>query len=722
MMPPKRTDPIRAAAPTQSINVPELATSIASHDAAITASGLDIWIGAEPTFTLRGSEQPQWLSQALGGDKQAYALRLVRKLQQNNPGSLILRTVGRQYGGEKVPRWSFGLYQRRDPQPAWQGPPDPVLTERAFDDSAKLREFAGQLNTTLTHAGWHCQPVAQPPSTAELRLLASLDGASLQDIDPDDARLSRVSVHDRKTPESGLSDELAKDGYLLFVIKVTRLAEQQAALSVELPLVQRMAAFRRILDALATAASNAHLSHLVLAGYPPPVDRTVAWTTVTPDPAVIEINQAPQPSIQEFFESSRELYAIAEQLGLSPYRLHYNGKVSDSGGGGQFTLGGPEVDRSPFFIAPRLLPRLVRYFTLHPALSYLFATEYVGGASQSPRCDEGTRDAFRELAIALDHLERQAEVSRELLHQSLAPFLVDASGNAHRSELNIEKLWNPALPQRGCLGLLEFRAFRMPLSAQRAVAIAMLLRSICAMLVDDDRAPQLQDWQDELHDRFALPLFLQEDLEQVLADIAAAGCGLDPVLRNELLEDPNRGRWSCPFESGELRIEQAIEYWPLVGDVATQETGGSRLVDSSTLRLQLSLHAGDAARALDDWRLQIADYLLPLQARHNGSVRLIGLRYRDFAPWRGLHPTVVPLNPVVLYLSSPRSPDAYRIELHNWRPNSIPYDGLPRDFADAAKRRTERFSVATIRRDQVPAAKSAPTGALSTYCFDLRCV
>lgn len=260
----------------------------------------------------------------------------------------------------------------------------------------------------------------------------------------------------------------------------------------------------------------------------------------------------------------------------------------------------------------------------------------------------------------------------------------------------------------------------MPLSAQRAVAIAMLLRSICAMLADDDRAPRLQDWQDELHDRFALPLFLQEDLEQVLADIAAAGCGLDPLLGNELLEDPNRVCWSCPFESGELRIEQAIEYWPLVGDVATQETGGSRLVDASTL--QLSLHAGDSVQRLDDWRLQIADYLQPLQARHNGSVRLIGLRYRDFAPWRGLHPTIAPLNPVVLLLSNQSSAEAYRIELYNWRPNGIPYDGLPRDFDAAAERRAERFSVTTIRRDQMPAVKPAPTGALSTYCFDLRCV
>jgi uncharacterized protein (DUF2126 family) len=308
------------------------------------------------------------------------------------------------------------------------------------------------------------------------------------------------------------------------------------------------------------------------------------------------------------------------------------------------------------------------------------------------------------------------------LHKSLAPFLVDASGNLHRSELNIEKLWNPALPQRGCLGLLEFRAFRMPLTAPRAVAIAMLLRSICAMLADDDRAPRLHDWQDELHDRFALPFFLREDLQKVLDDSAQAGFELDPTIRHELRNDPNRGRWVHPFPAGELRVEQAIEYWPLVGDVATQEADGSRLVDSSTLRLQLSLHSVDPAQPLDGWQVQVADYLLPLQTQHDDSVRLIGLRYRDFAPWRGLHPTVAPVNPVVLYLSNPASNEAYRISLYNWRPSAIPYDGLPRDFEDAAQRRAERFTVTTIRRDQVPAAQPAPAGVLSTYCFDLRCL
>ena len=563
------------------------------------------------------------------------------------------------------------------------------------------------------------------PLTGAVFLLASPDGTDLSGLDISGSRFARASVHDQKTPASGLSDGLAEEGYYLFSIDASNSSRQQRVISVELPLFDRVDVFLQCLGGLSQAAMSARLSYLQLAGFPPPVDHGVAWTTVTPDPAVIEINQAPQPDSLHFYRANRELFEVADQLGLSPYRLHYNGKLSDSGGGGQFTLGGRSSQASPFFVAPRLLPRLVRYVNNHPSLSYLFATEYVGGASQSPRCDEGARDRFLELAIALDRLENEENISNELLYLSLAPFLSDASGNTHRSELNIEKLWNTSLPQRGCLGLLEFRAFRMPSTAKRSIAIAMLLRSITAMLVKSDPAPGLVDWQDELHDRFALPFFLRRDLQRVLQDTVQAGFGISTEFQSELLTDPDRARWGFDFAGGELSIEQAIEYWPLVGDVATQESGGSRLVDSSTLRLQIALQAeANNGDQLGEWQLQTCGYLLPLRedSGDNHKLRLTGLRFRDFTPWRGLHPSIRPINPVLLYLSHPRRDLAYQIQLYNWRPDATPYAGLPRDLDEAASRRQERFIVTTIDRDQVPVARSAPDTAMTEYSFDLRCL
>ena len=207
----------------------------------------------------------------------------------------------------------------------------------------------------------------------------------------------------------------------------------------------------------------------------------MAWLTLTPDPAVLEINEAPAASISGFLDMNRRLFDVVQSSGLAPYRLNYNGDIAESGGGGQFTLGGPSVEHSPFFVAPQLLSRLIVYLNHHPSLSYWFAPVYVGSYSQSPRTDENVRETFSELQVALQHLAATAAPTPEFIWRSLSPFLVDTSGNAHRSEINIEKLWNPYLPGRGCLGLVEFRAFRMAMDAESAAAIAAMLRALAVM-------------------------------------------------------------------------------------------------------------------------------------------------------------------------------------------------------------------------------------------------
>ena len=317
----------------------------------------------------------------------------------------------------------------------------------------------------------------------------------------------------------------------------------------------------------AIAANAAGLSSLVWRGFPPPVDASVAWMTLTPDPAVLEVNEAPAASITEFLDMSRRLFDVAHSSGLAPYRLNYNGDISESGGGGQFTLGGPSAERSPFFVAPQLLSRLIVYLNHHPSLSYWFAPVYVGSFSQSPRTDENVRESFSELQVALQHLAARAEPEPEFIWRSLSPFLVDTSGNAHRSEVNIEKLWNPYLPGRGCLGLVEFRAFRMARSAERSASIAALLRAVIAMLMRHDVATALCDWGRELHDRFALPYFLRRDLEQVFADLAEHGVGLHAHMQMLLSQEPFAPVWSYAFSGCELQLERAVEFWPLVGKV-----------------------------------------------------------------------------------------------------------------------------------------------------------
>ncbi|MFM1891077.1 MAG: hypothetical protein RLZ44_154 [Pseudomonadota bacterium] len=696
--------------------------AVLAQDTELHSAGWQVWVGSEPTFTDRRAETPEWLSEALGGDKEARARDLVARLAAARPGALLLRTLGRQYRGEPHARWSYGLYARRDGAALWSGPPDPLLSGPADAASApRATALAAALVGVLAGRGWAVTEVAGPhPGRA--RLLFRLDGAT-PDADPRTRpALLRGSVHDQPVPEQGAADDLAAVGDYLLILADLAVAGAAAPLPVvELPAFAEVAAFLAFLEALQLAANRAGLTTLVLRGFPPPVDAAVAFTTVTPDPAVIEINMAPAADAATFLDWQRELYAAARATGLSPVRFHYNGAVTDSGGGGQLTLGGPSPAASPFFVAPQLLPRLVRYLVRHPVLSYGFATDYLGGASQAPRADEGAWDRLLELKLALAHLGRVPAPSPELLWDSLSHFLCDASGNLHRSELNIEKLWNPYLPGRGQLGLVEFRAFRMPETPEQATALALLLRAVCTMLARADVTPELTFWGAVLHERFALPYYLQRDLTEVFDDLARHGVGLPDAVQAQLRADAGQLVGELARPGWTVQVHAAREFWPLLGDVASQEAGGSRLVDASSRRLQILLRAAAGeADGLDDWQLAVNGLRLPLRRDRDeqGPVGLLGVRYRSFKPWRGLHPSVPAQDPVTLSLVHAGG-QGWSLRIHEWAPQGGGYPGLPEDAAAAQRRRAARFVVAP----GAPAVQGdAPAYALTDYTFDLRCL
>lgn len=696
--------------------------AIQAHDQAVSAYDLNIWIGAEPTFTNRFSESVEWLSEALGGSKQGYARRILQHLCREHPNALVLRTLGRQYAKEKRPRWSLGLYQRRDRKPlAVNMPPDPLDGSCPCEEQT-MRAFRQELQDVMEREGWY-NFAFEVEETLNLRIVFRQDGRDPEVDLEADQRLSRASPHEHPIPLSGAVDELAANGNYLISLGCSPVDDQTEPVPcLELPAFDDVATFQRFVGFVALAATASGLAGLVWRGFPPPVDQTVAWTTLTPDPAVLEINSAPAASAGEFLAMNHRLYRLAETEGLWPYRLQYTGNISDSGGGGQFTLGGPTPEQSPFFAAPQLLPRLIRYLNCHPALSYWFAPLYVGSHSQSPRPDENVQESFSELAIALRQLAIREAPEPEFIWRSLSPFLVDTSGNAHRSELNIEKLWNPYLPGRGRLGLVEFRAFRMPRDPQAATSIAALLRAVVAMLSRRDMAPDLINWGDQLHDRFALPFHLREDLLQIFADLADSGLELAEPITRRLLEDSARHVGSLAFSNCRLTVDQAIEFWPLLGDAASQETGSSRLVDASTVRLQLSVRI-DREQTDEplDWQLLAGPYRLPLRQERDpdGQVGIMGLRYRSFVPWVGLHPGLQAQTPIQLTLISPTGKRALRITLHEWQPESKPYDGLPATFEEALRRREERFMVEEIPIQEVE-IQDPPNDALSDYCFDLR--
>jgi uncharacterized protein (DUF2126 family) len=484
--------------------------------------------------------------------------------------------------------------------------------------------------------------------------------------------------------------------------------------------------FLAVLGSVAQAALSCQLPTLMLAGYPPPVDAAMEWTTVTPDPAVIEINTAPSIDAERFLACSREIYAAAAGEGLAPYRLYFNGTVADSGGAGQVTLGGPSPEDSPFLQMPRLLPRLVRFINRHPALSYLYSHDFVGSSGQSVRPDERGTDAFDELCLALALLDRQAELAPDLLWHSLASFLCDAAGNSHRAEMNIEKLWNPFLAGRGKLGLVEFRALRMQHTPERATALACLLRGVTAMLAHGHYTLPLMDWGRELHERFALPFYLEQDLDAVLKTLDSAGLGLGEAIEAVLRREEFRRWGQLALPGCTLEVRRALEFWPLLGDAASPEQGGSsRLVDASTARVELRLRP-QAGHEADwhDWQVLAAGVALPMRLERDahGALKVFGLRYRGFVPGWGLHPALGAQAPVQLLLRHPDHAADYLVTLHEWRADGEAYDGLPADMAEASQRRAERVVLEVLPRDPALAPRPAPAHGLSPFCLDLRCL
>jgi uncharacterized protein (DUF2126 family) len=554
--------------------VRDLLAECRTQDEALARAGLRIWLGAEPTFTDRGSQEAPWTWQAEGGDKEARAERVLRGIAARLAASgRLVRAEGRRFEGEERSRFCLGALYR---------PSGDAGAPALLDDAG----LAG--------------PPRPPPS-------------------------------------------------------------------------------------------------------PAPGER---WLTVTPDPGVVEVNLAPAPDLATFAEHARATYAAAAEAGLSPERYRWNGHVGDSGGGGQVTLGGPTPEGSPFFLHPHLLPSLVRYHNHHPALSYLFAPECVGSAGQGPRPDEGVRELFDELSVALDRLRVRGAATPEELAAALAPLLVDASGNSHRAELNVEKLWGPGPGGRGRMGVVELRSLRMPAAPEQLTAVGALFRAVAARLARQPFEEPLLDWGPELHDRASLPHHLEQDLREVLADLDRSGFGLGRRLQGAL------PRWAPELASVELagatlRVRRAPEFWPLVGDVASQERSMARTVDSSSERVELLVRSPGTPPG----RLAAQGVEVPLEPA-GGADHVGAVRYRAFAPRPGLHPGLGPHDPLVLEWE--RRGEALRVELHGWRPGGGAYDGLPADAAEAARRRQERV---LVRPARVRSPRRAPGGRLTV---DLR--
>jgi uncharacterized protein (DUF2126 family)/transglutaminase-like putative cysteine protease len=458
-----------------------------------------------------------------------------------------------------------------------------------------------------------------------------------------------------------------------------------------IPPTEALEHFVDLVARIEAAAAKAH-SPIVIEGYAPPPDPRLQSTTITPDPGVIEVNVAPTASFDEQRQQLETLYEQARLARLSTESFDVDGSHGGTGGGNHITLGGVTPTDSPLLRRPDLLVSLLTYWQRHPALSYLFAGRFVGTTSQAPRVDEGRAEALYELEIAFAEISRLASSAKGgapppwVTDRALRHLLTDITGNTHRAEFCIDKLYSPDSP-RGRLGLLELRGFEMPPHLRMAMVQSLLVRSLVAWFWDEPlRAPLIRHGTN-LHGRYLLPHFLIHDIADVAADLRAHGIAFETSWLDPFTEFRFPRIGTAVFDGVEIELRGAIEPWNTLGEESTA-TGTARYVDSSVERLQIRIIGADRHRYV----VTCNGYPVPLLATDNPDIHVGGVRYKAWQPPSALHPTItvdVPLQFELIDLTSGTSRGG--CTYHVAHPGGRAYDEPPVNAVEAEARRARRF-------------------------------
>lgn len=427
---------------------------------------------------------------------------------------------------------------------------------------------------------------------------------------------------------------------------------------------------------------------VILEGYLPPVDSRIKMIKVTPDPGVIEVNVHPTSSWPELVAQTEDIYSDARQTRLGTEKFQMDGRHTGTGGGNHIVMGGATVPDSPFLRRPDVLRSLIGYWNDHPSLSYVFSGMFIGPTSQAPRVDEGRADSLTELELAFRQIPDAGatDVRPWLIDRVLRNLLVDLTGNTHRAEFCIDKLYSPD-SSTGRLGLVELRGFEMPPHPQMSLAQQLLVRGLVAMFWDKPYTTKLTRWGTALHDRFMLPWFLERDLKSVITDLNDVGFEFDAAWFAPHLEFRCQKMGEIIVDDIHLEFRQAIEPWYVLGE----EPGGggtARYVDSSVERLQV------LAKNLrsDRYEMCVNGVAIPMHATASAAISVAGLRYRAWQPPSCLHPTIsvdTPLTFDVVDKSHRRSIGG--CQYHIDHPGGVNSAGLPINALEAESRRAGRF-------------------------------
>ena len=529
----------------------------------------------------------------------------------------------------------------------------------------------------------------QPNTSASIGITAAYAQSPSQREPADLARVPARNESAHWVTRSALCVEV-RDPRRASGPKAELVGKKSGVLYIFMPPLEKLEDYLDLLAAIEATAEELELK-LVLEGYPPPRDPRLKLLSVTPDPGVIEVNIHPVTTWPELVKNTEFLYNAAFESRLSAEKFMTDGRHTGTGGGNHFVMGGATPADSPFLRKPELLASLLLYWHNHPSLSYLFSGMFVGPTSQSPRVDEARNDQLYELEIAIEQIYKNREVYGRVMppwivDRTLRNILIDATGNTHRSEFCIDKMYSPD-SATGRLGLLELRAFEMPPHPHMSSVQQLLLRALVARFWKAPYKAPATRWGTELHDRFMLPTFIKADFDDVMAEMNTAGYAFDAAWFAPHYEFRFPMIGSVQSSSIGLTLRCALEPWHVMGEEGSS-SGTSRYVDSSLERIEVHVTGMNESR----YSVTCNGAPLPLQSTGTVGEYVASVRYKAWNPPSSLHPTIgvhAPLTFDIVDTWMKRSVGG--CQYHVAHPGGLSYDTFPVNSYEAESRRLSRF-------------------------------
>lgn len=456
-------------------------------------------------------------------------------------------------------------------------------------------------------------------------------------------------------------------------------------LHVFLPPLNHTEAFLDLMASIEVVAEKLNLK-VILEGYEPTHDLRIERIKVTPDPGVIEVNIHPATSWGDLTDTIFKLYENARESRLGTEKFMLDGKHTGTGGGNHVTIGALKPSDSPLLRRPDLLRSLITFWQHHPSLSYLFSGAFIGPTSQAPRVDEGRVENLYELEIAFSQIPEDGEVPFWLTDRLFRHMLTDITGNTHRSEFCIDKLYSPD-SATGRLGILELRGFDMPPHQHMALMQMLLIRALVSIFWKKPYKHKLVRWGSQLHDKFLLEHYIKEDIRDIVEFLNNEGC-------------PFKLDWFDPFfefrfplygmaevENFHLELRAAIEPWNVLGEESGSQ-GTSRYVDSSLERVQIKVNNFVPER----YTLTCNSVEIPLDSTSKEGEYVAGVKYKAWQPWSALHPTIGVDTPLVFDIVDKWNQRSIGgITYHVSHPGGRSYDTFPVNSYEAEARKISRF-------------------------------